>query len=121
MTCSPERIVNSSRQTIIASDVGVALSRRDRSRGLIGRDGMREKEALVIPRCRQVHTFGMRFAIDVLFVGRDGAVVRVCRDLSPRRISPVAWRGRIAIELPAGTAERTGTSAGDIVRILDRD
>lgn len=121
MTCSPARIVNSSRQTIIASDVGVALSRRDRSRGLIGRDGMREEEALVIPRCRQVHTFGMRFAIDVLFVGRDGAVMRVCSDMPPRRISPIAWRGRLAIELPAGTAERTGTSAGDIVRILDRD
>ena len=119
MTCSPEKIVNSSHQALIASDVGVALSRRDRSHGLIGRDSMREKEALVIPRCRQVHTFGMRFAIDVLFVGRDGAVVRVCRDLAPRHISPIAWRGRTAIELPAGTAERTGTSAGDIVQILD--
>ena len=80
---------------------------------------MDEGEALVITRCRQVHTFGMRFPIDVLFVNGSGVVVGSRRDMAPRRLSRIAWRGRDAIELPAGTLERTGTSAGDVIEIRD--
>jgi hypothetical protein len=55
---------------------------------------MERGEALVIPRCRQVHTFGMSFPIDVVFVNRFDVVVGACSRLNPRRISPVAWRAR---------------------------
>jgi uncharacterized membrane protein (UPF0127 family) len=43
-------------------------------------------QALLIPRCRSVHTFGMRFAIDVVFLGADGHVVRVARRVPPGRV-----------------------------------
>jgi len=55
----------------------------------------------------------MRFAIDAVFVDRAGKVVRVAPDLAPWRLAIVARGARDVIELPAGTAARTRTQAGD--------
>ena len=114
------RVFNTTRGTSLASEAGFALSRRARRRGLIGRREMGRGEALVFPRCRQVHSFGMLFAVDVLFIDRHGTVVKACHDLPPRSVSPVAWRARAAIELPAGTLARTRTDERDNVEIIAR-
>ncbi|MBU4194418.1 MAG: DUF192 domain-containing protein [Actinobacteria bacterium] len=114
------RVTNDTRGALLASNAVLATTSRERRRGLIGRDGLEPGEALIILRCRHVHTFGMRFAIDVLFVDGSGGVVLTRQGLSPRRISPVAWGARQAIELPAGTLERTGTIKGDRVSLDDR-
>jgi len=105
--------LNASRGTLLASDARRAVTPRERRRGLMGREGMKRGEALVIPRCRQVHTFGMNFPIDVVFVDRRGVVVRSCSRLNRRRVSPYVYRARDAVELPAGTIEQTGTEPGD--------
>jgi uncharacterized protein len=61
--------------------------------------------ALLIRRCRSVHTFGMRFPLDLVFVDRDWRVVRLVRDVGPRRI--VSCREAVAvIEVAAGGADR---------------
>ncbi len=112
-------IRNDTRGSLLASDAGLATKAGERWRGLIGRDSLEPGGALIIPRCRQVHTFGMRFTIDVLFIDGSGTVVRVCRGLPPRHISPVAWKARQAIELPAGTLDRTETVQGDRVTLQD--
>jgi uncharacterized membrane protein (UPF0127 family) len=54
--------------------------------GLIGRRGWPAGVALEIPRCRSVHTFGMRFAVDLVWLDRDRRVVRVDRAVRPRRV-----------------------------------
>lgn len=113
------RVVNTTRGTSLASEAGFALSRSARRRGLTGRMSMEPGEALVFPRCRQVHSFGMLIPIDVLFLDRHGTVLRVCPDLPPRRVSPVTWRARAAIELPAGTLARTGTGERDRVVVIE--
>lgn len=118
MNAKPEahRLVNATRGTIIATDTRYALKSRERSRGLLGRDSMGPGEALVFPRCRQVHMFGMRFPIDVLFLDRDNRVVRVLNDLLPGRLSGWVRRARTAVELPAGTLKATATDVDDEVR-----
>jgi uncharacterized membrane protein (UPF0127 family) len=58
---------------------------RARRRGLAGLDGLDADRALRIPRCRAVHTFGMRFPLDLVWLAADGTVVRVDRDVPPRR------------------------------------
>ncbi len=113
------RIRNDTRGVLLASNACLATTPGERRRGLIGRDGLEPGEALIIPRCRQVHTFGMRFTIDVLFVDGSGTVVRACRGLLPRRISPVARRARQAIEFPGGALDRTGTVEGDRLTLYD--
>jgi uncharacterized protein len=101
----------------MADDARLARTSGERRRGLIGRERLWPGGALIIPRCRQVHTFGMRFPIDVVFIDRSGSVVRVCRELSPRRLSPFVPRARRAIELEAGTVERTGIEPQDRIEI----
>ena len=78
----------------------VAHSFRARLLGLAFRRSA--AEPLLIPRCRSVHTAGMRFAIDVVFVDRQGFAVKIVRDLRPWRIS-LAAGARAVIEMPAGT------------------
>jgi uncharacterized membrane protein (UPF0127 family) len=88
-----------------------AFDTRTRRRGLLGRDGLAES-ALVIAPCKLVHTFFMRFAIDTVFVDREGFVLRVRHNMRPNRLSG-AWGAFATIELPAGQARRADVRAGD--------
>lgn len=73
-------------------------------RGLLGRR-LAAGQALVIPGARQVHTFGMHYAIDVLFCDDRSVVHHAVVRMAPRRITRWVGRARYAIELPGGTAE----------------
>ena len=84
--------------------VAEARRRKQRMAGLAGLDAIAPHEALHIPRCRSVHTFGMRFALDLVWLDRDGAVVRVDRDVAPRRLR-TCLRARSVVETPAGRAQ----------------
>jgi uncharacterized membrane protein (UPF0127 family) len=83
----------------------VAADRRSRLRGLAGRDRLPEGEALLIERCWSVHTLGMRFALDLLWLDGAGGVIRLDRDVKPRRLRACA-RARSVIETSAGCGER---------------
>ncbi len=76
----------------------------ERGRGLLGREPLGPGDALVIERTRQVHTFGMRYPIDVCFCDRAWRVLRVVRHLRPRRLTRWVPRARFAVELRAGSA-----------------
>jgi|SRR5665213_588326 uncharacterized membrane protein (UPF0127 family) len=92
----------------------VAVSRRQRTRGLGGRDNI--EGAFVIRPCRQVHTFRMRFPIDVAFCDRSGTVLHTA-SLTPRRLSRVVWHSAFVIEARAGSFERWKLRPGDIVEM----
>lgn len=94
----------------------VARTRRERARGLLGRDGF--TGALVFRKCRQVHTFGMRFDIDVAFCDADGIVLRAST-LHRRRMSALVWRSAFVIEAEAGAFERWGLRVGDRVEVKE--
>jgi uncharacterized membrane protein (UPF0127 family) len=112
-------VVNVTRGKTLASDAAVAQTSRERLRGLIGRDRLEPGEALIFPGCRQVHSFGMRFPIDVVFIDGKCRVAMTRTGLKPRRISSVAWRARCAVELEAGTLDETGTAEGDTISFLE--
>lgn len=88
----------------------IARTRRRRAVGLLGRDGI--DGALALPGVRSVHTFGMRFAIDVAFCAEDGRVLRV-RTLGPRRVSAPVRGSAVAVEAEAGSFRRWGIGVGD--------
>jgi uncharacterized protein len=75
-----------------------------RRRGLGGLDDLPADRALRL-RCRAVHTFTMRFSLDLIWLGADGAVVRVDRDV-PRRRHRGCARARAVVETRAGCADR---------------
>jgi uncharacterized membrane protein (UPF0127 family) len=81
-------------------------------RGLLGRRGLESGEGLLLRPASSVHTFFMRFAIDVVFLARGGEVLKVVPELAPGRTA--AARGaKAVVELPAGEAARRGIAPGD--------
>lgn len=107
------RIRNLTRGTELADRAREARSFVSRTVGLLGRSSLEPGEALVLEPCSSVHTAFMRFSIDVVYVDRDGAVVKVSPSLRPFRVSGMLRGGRSAIELPSGTVASTGTAVGD--------
>jgi hypothetical protein len=107
------RIRNSTRGTQLASKAQAARGFWPRLRGLLGRSSLQAGEALVLEPCNSIHTAFMRFAIDVVYVGRSGQVVKVISNLKPFRVSGVLRGAYSAIELPSGTIANTGTAPGD--------
>ncbi len=91
--------------TVIARTVRFARSPVARAKGLLWSPPLRAGEALVIDGARQVHTFGMRYAIDVVFCDGDWLVKHVIRAMKPKRISRWVSASRYVIELPAMHAE----------------
>ena len=113
---------------LLAVRAAVARTWRERIVGLLSRRGLPEGEAMVFPACRSIHTAGMRFSIDVLFVDRDPStsppsawslgelhwrVVALRPHVLPWRLVGPVWSAWGAIELPAGTLAQHGVQAGD--------
>lgn len=98
--------------TILANQIELAGDSASRRRGLLGRDRFDAGQAMVIAPCGGVHTFFMRFAIDVLFVSKDGRVVKCAHRVRPWRIA-LALTAYAAIELPAGTLQASNCTRGD--------
>jgi len=97
-------LINERTREALATDVEMATTRRDRKKGLLGRDGLAPSAAIVLAPCAAVHTAFMRFAIDVLFLDGDGQVLKIERALPPWRIA-VSLRARRVVECAAGRAE----------------
>jgi uncharacterized protein len=108
-----KRVVrNETRNIVLAESADVADTSAKRRRGLLGRDYLPEGEALWIVPCESVHTFGMKFPIDVLYLDRRKRVRKTCKALVPWRMSLCLFAHSV-LELPAGIIERTGTRRGD--------
>ncbi|MFQ6111685.1 MAG: DUF192 domain-containing protein [Nitrospinota bacterium] len=107
-----EGAVNRSTDRRLADMVLQAGTFFERLRGLLGRSGLATGEALLLDPCRAVHTAGMRFPIDILFLDRSGRVVGVAQRVPPNRVLVAAGRTRRVLELPAGVIESTRTSVG---------
>lgn len=88
-----------------------ATTLRARTRGLARLDELPGDVGLHIRRTRAVHTFGMRFSLDLVWLGRAGEPVRVDRDVAPRR-HRMCLRARSVVEVPAGAGERFASALG---------
>lgn len=102
---------------VLGEEVEVAETPRSRARGLIGTDCLPARGGLFLRPCRSVHTFGMRYPIDVAFLDHQGRVLRTVENLPPNRVTSVVWRARGALELPAGKLKESGTERGDLLAI----
>jgi uncharacterized membrane protein (UPF0127 family) len=105
-------LMNERTREQVATSVEIAATRQSRRRGLLGRDSLTSTTAMLLAPCAAVHTAFMRFAIDVVFVDRQGYAVKVVRNLRPWRIA-LAPEARAVIELPAGTLRWGQVLLGD--------
>ena len=111
------QITNETRGTVLAERATVARSFWARFRGLMGRRELPAGEALIFNKNSSVHTFWMRFPIDVLFTDRQDVVVGFREAMPPHRPYAGARGAYRTIELPAGAIARTATARGDQLRI----
>jgi len=110
------KVINQTRNTVLAEDAAVADTLFLRLKGLLGKRALHPQEALVIKNCNSVHTFFMRFAIDVFFVDKKNKIVKIIPSLKPFHITGIYLNSALVIELPAGTAKSTNTQVGDYLR-----
>jgi len=103
----------------VATTLETAFDSATRRRGLLGRQGLEEGHALVIAPCNAVHTFRMRFPIDVLFVARDGRITKIVRRLAASRIA-VSFAAFATIELRAGALDGIDLTVGDRLAVGER-
>jgi uncharacterized protein len=104
--------LNTSRGTVVADRVGVAMTRAERAVGLLSRTGLEPGEALWIIPSRGVHTWGMRFTIDVLALDEEGIVIDCVSNLKPWRVRLPRKGTAGVLELPAGRLAESGTGLG---------
>jgi uncharacterized membrane protein (UPF0127 family) len=101
---------------IVASDLLAAFDSAARKKGLLGRDTLASESAMIIAPCAAVHTFLMRFAIDVAFVARDGRVIKISKNLRPWRIA-AAFGAFAVIEMRSGALAYSKTGRGDVLAL----
>lgn len=105
---------------VVCERCTVARTPLARMRGLLGRSGLAPDEGLLLQPAGSVHTFFMRFPIDVVFLDGERRVLRVASAVRPWRTA-AARKAREVVELAAGEAERVGVAAGSVLRLEVED
>ncbi len=118
----PMRAVNLTRGTVLCSRLEDAGGLAGQGRGLLGRTGLEPGTGMLFENGRftpfmWMHMFFMRFAIDIVFLGRGDRVVRINQGLKPWRVSSVVFGARRALELPAGASDESSTQIGDQIAL----
>jgi uncharacterized protein len=111
--------LNRTRNAYLATRVRLAATHWSRFRGLMGTDAARfpAGEGLWIVPCHGVHTFAMRFPIDVVYLDRGKVVVHIEENLKPWRLAAVCMSAASVLELPGQTLNSTRTAIGDEIEI----
>ena len=109
---------NSTTGTIIATRIDRLTSFFHRMVGLLARTSLQRDEGVWLTSCRAIHTLGMRHAIDVMFVDRDGCVVRICRNVQPNRLALSCRTAKAVVELGAGALDQIDVMIGDRLELV---
>ncbi len=112
------RIRNLTRQTDLAVAAELADSRTKRRQGLLNRPPLAPGEGLWLVPCEAVHTFFMKFPIDLVYIDRERTVRKVRHAVQPWRVS-ACFSAHSVIELPAGAARASGAAKGDRLQIAE--
>lgn len=107
------KVLNQTREKVLASHGNVATSFASRFLGLMGKKDLPFGAALHISPCNSIHTFFMKIPIDAVFLDKQLKVVKVCSAMVPWRISSIYWGAHSVLELPSGTSSASGTVEGD--------
>lgn len=110
------RVTNLSKATLLGAKIAVADTPRQRMLGLLNTAALDPDTGLLIFPTQAVHTFGMKYPIDIIFLDKKKKVVGIRPAVRPYRLTPIYWRAECVLELPVGTIKRSHTEVGDIVQ-----
>jgi len=114
----PIKIINETKNTLVAEKAVLVETFLMRIKGLLGRKKFLKGEALILKPCNSIHTFFMKFPIDVVFLDKNNRVIKTIICLKPFRFTPVYFKANLAIELPCGTIQATLTQPNDFLRTV---
>ncbi|MBI2150552.1 MAG: DUF192 domain-containing protein [Acidobacteria bacterium] len=112
----PFLVQNRTRGTTLAASVRLADTPRSRRIGLLKHQALEPGEGLWIYPSQAIHTFGMRFPIDVAFLDSRLRIKKIYHRLAPFRLTSMVWGARSVLELASGSLAGTGTAVGDELR-----
>ena len=107
-------MTNKTRGTMLTDRADIADTSAKRRTGLLKHTGLAPGEGLWIKPCEGVHTFGMKFTIDVIFLNKKKQVLKIRPNMVKRRLA-LSLLAHSVLELPAGRLAETGTVAGDLL------
>lgn len=110
-------IYDISRQHIISDHAKMADTYFSRMIGLLGRPDMQSLDALILTPCNSIHTFGMKFPIDVLFLDSEYKICHLISNMKNRRISKISLKSKYVIELHTGSVDALMLQKGDQIQI----
>jgi uncharacterized protein len=113
----PFVVLNRTRGTTLASSVDLADTPKSRRMGLLRHESLAPGQGLWIFPTQAIHTFGMRFPIDVAFLDRSLRIKRIYHQLAPFRLTTFVWGAKSVLELPSGCLANTSTAVGDELQI----
>ena len=113
------KIVNKNNNNILADNAVLANTPLSRMVGLLGKEKLCNGQALILDPCNSIHTFFMRFPIDVLFLDKNNRVVKAVYSVKAFRLTPIYFRAKLAVELPPGTIIATSTQEGNILSFIN--
>lgn len=111
------KVYNSSKNNLIADDVKAAQNFFTRSFGLLLRKSLSDNEGLIIKPCCSIHTFFMKFPIDVLFINKNNEIIALYENVKPYRILPIHLNSYYVIELSSGSVSEKNVEKGDLITI----
>jgi len=114
---------NRTRESFLATELQIADTHWSRLVGLLGtsRDRFCSGRGLWIVPCHGIHTFAMRFPIDLIYLDSDKAVIHIEENVKPWRIAPVILQAATVMELPSHVIWDTRTQVGDSIEILESE
>ena len=107
------RIINKTNSFVVAEEATIANTPFKRMKGLLGRKELKEGQALVLDPCNSIHTFFMRFPIDILFLDKNNKIIKTISCLKPFRLTAIYFNAALAIELPSGKIQSLSIHKGD--------
>ena len=113
------RIENRTRNSVVGSRVELANSWWARFRGFLGRPEPIPGEGILLFPCNGVHTWGMSFDVDILFLDEQGKVLELIRSLRPWKWTPRVRGARYVLEVPKGVIDGSATRVGDMLMWWD--
>ncbi|MDD3150545.1 MAG: DUF192 domain-containing protein [Candidatus Gastranaerophilales bacterium] len=111
------KIINAKNSKIIAEEIVVAKNFFSRIKGLLGQKVM--ERPLLIEPCRSIHSVGMKFKFDAVFLNKNNEVVYLIEEMKPVRFSPIVFESKKVLELPVETIKNNCIQKGDIIEFRE--
>jgi hypothetical protein len=108
-------LIDGTGKELIAAEIIEANSFSDKLFGLITRRKLKDGEGFLIKSCSSIHTFWMRYSIDVVFLDKKNQVLAIYTDLKPFRATRFIKNACCVLELPSGTIKKTSLKEEDLI------